>query len=66
MVNAIRSTTASAVARDGTQAINKNAVQAPQRIGGQLVVDNSQSAPVVSEFPDVGPAYEVEISEADK
>jgi hypothetical protein len=66
VVNAIRSTTASAVARDGTQAINKNAVQAPQRIGGQLVVDNSQSGPVVSEFPDVGPAYEVEISEAGK
>ena len=66
MVNTIRSSTAAAVARDGTQPLKNNTINAPQSVGGRLVVDNPQSAPVISEFPDVGPAYEVEISEAGK
>lgn len=66
MVNTIRSTTAVAVARDGTQPLKNNTINAPQRVGGIVSVDNPQSATVATEFPDVGPAYEVEISEEGK
>jgi len=66
MVNTIRSTAASAAARDGTQPLNTKPINAPQRVGGIISIDNPQSAPVVTDLPDVGPAYEVEISEAGK
>jgi len=62
MVNAIRSTAATAAAKDGTQPLNTKPINAPQRVGGIVSIDNLQSAPVVTDLPDVGPAYEVEIS----
>ena len=62
MVNAIRSTTASTVARDGTQAINNNALQTPQITATGSVVGNSSSSSATNGLPEVGPAYEVEIS----
>ena len=62
MVNAIRSTTASTVARDGTQTINNNALQTPQIHATGSAVGSSAAAVAANGVPDIGPAYAVEIS----
>lgn len=62
MVNAIRSTTASTVARDGTQTINNNALQTPQIHATSNAVGTSVATVAANGVPDIGPAYEVEIS----
>ncbi len=66
MVNAIRSTTAASVARDGTQGINYNAPQTPQVTATANSVGKSGSPAAENNCPAIGPAYEVEISDEGK
>lgn len=62
-MNTISSTTAPA---DGAQVLNKKITHAPQAIAVNSVSENSPVSVVSSDVPDIGPAYEVEISAVGK